>query len=98
MVTRQVRTFLDRDLQRTVAMPIVHDARASITQLHPEHLFDKLGAGRLSPAERRQLDSHAAACDTCRFELLVRGDLALESLKQSRGRDLGGLLLVGADG
>ena len=98
MVTRQVRTFLDRDLQRTVAMPTVRDARASVTQLHPEHLFDKLGSGRLSPAERRQLTSHAAACDACRFELLVRDDLALESLKQSRRLDAGGLLLVGSDG
>lgn len=79
-------------------MPTVRDARASVTQLHPEHLFDKLGAGRLSPAEQRQLRSHAAACAACRFELLVRDDLALDSLKQPWGRDAGGLLLVGSDG
>lgn len=78
-------------------MPSVRDSRATVTHLHPEHLFDKLGAGRLSSAERRQLTSHAAACDTCRFELMVRGDLALESLKHSRARDASGGFSVGSE-
>lgn len=78
-------------------MPPVRNSRASVTHLHPEHLFDRLGAGRLSSAERRQLTSHAAACDACRFELMVRGDLALESLKHSRGRDASSWFSAGSE-
>lgn len=79
-------------------MPTARDFRASVTQLHPEHLFDKLGEGRLSLVEQRQLESHAAVCEACRFELLVRDDLAFESLKQARARDLGQVLGFGSDG
>lgn len=66
-------------------MPDDRELRASVTELHPEHLLDKWGAGQLSPIERRQLRSHAAACDACRFELLVRRDLVLESSKYEHG-------------
>ncbi|HEY6725291.1 MAG TPA: zf-HC2 domain-containing protein [Polyangiaceae bacterium] len=76
-------------------MSPARNSGASVTHLHPEHLLDKLDDGGLSPAERRQLESHTAACSACRFELLVRGDLAVESLKHSRGRDV--CLGVGAD-
>jgi len=75
-------------------MPAVHDSLAPITELHPEHLFDKLGAGRLSPVERRQLRSHAARCEVCRFELLLRGDFALEASKHGRAQDLSSLLFA----
>lgn len=77
-------------------MPAHHDSPATIIELHPEYLFDKLGAGRLSASERKQLVSHAAACDACRFELLVRGDLAIENLKPRQPHD-GGPLQFGAD-
>ncbi len=63
-------------------MPSVRDWRATVTQLHPEHLFDKLEIGGLSAIERRQLHAHAAECTVCRFELLVREDLASEVLQQ----------------
>jgi hypothetical protein len=67
-------------------MPTVRDSTASVTQLHPEHLLDKWGEGGLTPMEQRQLHSHAAACEACRFELLVRGDLALECSNFARAR------------
>ena len=63
------------------------DSRARIVQLHPEHLFDKLGTGQLTSVEQRQLWAHTAKCATCRFELLVREDLALESSKQATEQD-----------
>ena len=78
-------------------MPARYDSPATVIELHPEHLLDKLGAGRLSASERQQLRSHVATCDACRFELLVQGDLAIDSLKHGRARD-GGLLQLGADG
>ena len=78
-------------------MPVHYDSPATVIELHPEHLLDKWGAGSLSANERKQLRSHAAACDVCRFELLVRSDLAIESLKHGQAHD-GGLLQFGADG
>jgi len=78
-------------------MPTVSEPRASVTYLHPEHLFDKLGEGRLSPTEQRQLESHAARCATCRFELMLRDDLALEIPKQTRSRDAMRLHGVGVE-
>ena len=68
-------------------MPSPRDSGTSVTHLHPEHLFDKLGTGELSLVERLQLEAHAAQCETCGFELLVREDLAIESLKQAPARD-----------
>lgn len=79
-------------------MPAPSDSRASVTRLHPEHLFDKLGEGRLSSIERRQLESHAAACEACRFELFVRDDLAVESMKHARTLDVSHLFGFGSDG
>lgn len=48
-------------------------------EIHPEHLLDRLDAGKLSSNERTQLDVHLASCAACRFEVLVRSDLALEN-------------------
>jgi len=78
-------------------MPPRHSAPATVVELHPEHLLDKLGAGQLSASERKQLRSHAAACEVCRFELLLREDLAIESLKHGRAHS-SGLLESRADG
>lgn len=69
-------------------MPTARNSGASVTHLHPEHLLDKLGEGRLSSIERLQLESHAARCEACRFELLVRDDLAVENSKYARARDV----------
>lgn len=79
-------------------MPASRDSRASVTRLHPEHLFDKLGEGRLSPIEQRQLESHAAACEACRFELLVRDDLAVDTMKYARSLDVSHVFGFGSDG
>lgn len=61
-------------------------------EIHPEHLLDKLDGGKLSSFERTQLDAHLASCAACRFEVLVRTDLALEGSGYSRSGDAAGLL------
>lgn len=78
-------------------MPSYRKSPSSVTALHPEHLLDKLGAGRLSLIEQRQLRSHAKACDACRFELLVRRDLVLESSTYAAG-DASAPFAVGLSG
>jgi len=50
-----------------------------VDHLHPEELIDKLSAGKLSSAERERLDAHLAQCSSCRFELEVRDDFALDA-------------------
>lgn len=45
---------------------------------HPEDLLDKLEAGLIAPAERERLDAHLAGCATCRMELAMRSDFAVE--------------------
>jgi hypothetical protein len=52
----------------------------SAFDIHPEELLDKRARAVLSPAERVRLDSHLAACDVCRFELALRGDLEQDLL------------------
>lgn len=46
---------------------------SSITELHPEELFDKQAAGTISPEELSQLEQHLERCELCRLERAVRG-------------------------
>jgi TolA-binding protein len=50
----------------------------SVIDIHPEEFFDKLVSGRLSVDERERLQAHLSTCETCRFELSVRGDFQAE--------------------
>lgn len=79
---------VERELHRLSSM----SSRCSPPEIHPEHLLDRLDAGELSSRERAQLDIHLTSCAACRFEVLVRGDLALESTGYGRVGDAGGLL------
>jgi anti-sigma factor RsiW len=66
--------------------------RRNPPEIHPEHLLDRLDAGKLSTHERTQLDVHLARCAACRFEVLVRSDLALENTSYVRVSDASVLL------
>jgi TolA-binding protein len=51
----------------------------SVTELHPEDLFDKLTDGTLSDGERERLTLHLRGCEVCRFEHGARVDFQREA-------------------
>jgi TolA-binding protein len=53
--------------------------------IHPEELLDKLMSRTLTSAERKRLDVHLSACEVCRFELALRGDVERDVLAAGAG-------------
>lgn len=71
----------------------------SLTQLHPEDLFDKESRGTLTADERARLELHVAQCSPCKLERLLRADFEAENEAPISYGDLvaGALGAVGAD-
>lgn len=71
----------------------------SLTQLHPEDLFDKESRGTLTADERARLELHVAQCSPCKVERLLRADFEAENEAPISYADLvaGALGAVGAD-
>lgn len=75
----------------------------SLTQLHPEELFDKEARGTLTADERTRLERHVAQCSACNVERMLRADFAAENEAPLSYADLiagalGAVGAVGADG
>ena len=70
----------------------------SLTQLHPEDLFDKEARGALTTDERARLELHVAQCAPCKLERLLRADFEAENEAPLSYSDLvaGALGAVGA--
>jgi TolA-binding protein len=50
----------------------------TVVDLHPEELLDKKARGALSASESERLDAHLARCATCRVEMQLRADFAVD--------------------
>jgi len=55
----------------------------SVSDLHPEELFDKWLEGELTNGERERLQQHLELCSVCRFEFAARVDFQNEALELS---------------